>query len=249
MGQRLIAGIAADPELQLAAAIEAPNHPRLGVDAGEMCGLGKLHVPLAAELTGHLDGLIDFSVPAASLRIAKTCVERTIPLVVCTTGFTKEQRDELVECHHDTPLMITPNASLVVAVLSKLLKDAARLLKNRDFDVEIIERHHRFKTDAPSGTALRFAEIIESEMGLSRRVYGREGVTGERPRHELGIHAVRTGDNVGEHTVIFSTIGETLELVHRSHSRDSYVNGALVAVKFLAGKHPGLYTIADALGI
>jgi 4-hydroxy-tetrahydrodipicolinate reductase len=249
MGQRIVAAVCQDPELSLGAAIESPRHPRFGDDIGAICGLDPLGVKLSDELPRHIDVVVDFSIPDAAVQIAELCAQRGIPLVVCTTGFNREQRERVESCHHLTALMIVANASLVVNVLMKLVRDAARLLRDKDFDVEIVERHHRYKHDAPSGTALRFAEIIEEEMRLTGRVYGRQGLVGERPRTEIGLHAVRVGDNVGEHTVIFSTLGETMELVHRAHGRESYVKGAIAALKFLAGKKPGRYTMADVLAI
>lgn len=249
MGQRLVAGVHADPDLQLVAALESASHPKMGEDIGDICGLGILGVPVGAELPRTAECVVDFSIPEASVGIAEQCAKREIPLVVCTTGFADEQRERVIECHHDTALLVASNTSLVVNVLMKLARDAGRVLRDKDFDVEIVERHHRFKQDAPSGTALRFAEILEEEMELTERTYGREGMTGERPRTQLGLHAIRTGDNVGEHAIIFSTLGETMELVHRGHSRESYVRGALVAIKFLATQNPGLYTMADVLGL
>src|SRR5262249_43223465 len=142
-----------------------------------------------------------------------------------------------------------PNMSLSVNVLFQLVRQAAALLQGKDFDVEIIERHHRFKKDAPSGTALHFARVVQEAVGGGDLKHGREGLTGERPRAEIGMHAIRVGDNVGEHTIIFSTLGETLELVHKGSSRDSYARGALEAAKFLASKPPGRYTMNDVLGI
>jgi 4-hydroxy-tetrahydrodipicolinate reductase len=144
---------------------------------------------------------------------------------------------------------MAPNMSLAVNVLMKLVRQAAAALKGKDFDVEVIERHHRFKKDSPSGTALHFAKLIQEGMGQTELRHGREGLVGERRPEEIGIHAVRVGDNVGEHTIIFSTLGETLELVHRAHTRDCYARGALQAAKFLAGKSPGRYTMDDVLGL
>lgn len=249
MGQRIVVAIHADPELDVGAAVESASHPRFGQDIGEICGLGSIGVAVSSELPRTIDAVVDFSVPAASVAIAEICAQRRIPLVVCTTGFTAEQRERLEAFHHETAMMVVPNASLVVAVLTRLVREAARLLKGKDFDVEIIERHHRFKQDAPSGTALQLASVIEHEMGLATRVYGRHGQVGERPRSELGVHAVRVGDNVGEHTVVFSTLGETMELVHRGHGRESYAIGAVAAAKFLVQKRAGMYTMADVLGI
>ena len=134
-------------------------------------------------------------------------------------------------------------------MLFQLVGQAAKALRDRGFDVEIVERHHRFKKDSPSGTALHFARIVQEAMGQTHLRHGREGLVGERPTNEIGIHAVRTGDNVGEHTIIFGTLGETLELVHKGSSRDSYARGALEAAKFLAGKPPGRYNMEDVLGL
>src|SRR5258708_39060267 len=142
---------------------------------------------------------------------------------------------------------MAPNMSLAVNVLMKLASQAAQALRDKGFDVEILERHHRFKKDSPSGTALHFARIIQEAMGQTQLRHGREGLVGERTTDEIGIHAVRVGDNVGEHTIIFSTLGETLELTHRAHTRDCYARGALQAAKFLAGKPAGRYSMDDVL--
>jgi 4-hydroxy-tetrahydrodipicolinate reductase len=144
---------------------------------------------------------------------------------------------------------MAPNMSLAVNVLFALVQQAATLLNGKGFDVEIVERHHRFKQDAPSGTALHFARLVQEAMGQTQLRHGREGQVGERPAHEIGMHALRTGDNVGEHTIIFSTLGETLELVHKGTSRDSYARGALLAAQFLVGKPAGRYTMKDVLGL
>jgi 4-hydroxy-tetrahydrodipicolinate reductase len=251
MGQRLVALAAEDKELTLGAALESPGHPRLGQDAGEVAGLGKLGVALSAEvpISHRLDVMIDFSAPEGTMQALKTCVQRRIPLVVATTGHSAEQRRDIEEAAHETALLMSPNMSLVVNVLFQLTREAARLLKGKDFDVEIMERHHRFKKDSPSGTAVQFARIVQEVMGHTEVRHGREGLVGERPRHEIGMHAIRAGDNIGEHTIIFSTLGETLELVHKGYSRDSYARGALAAAKFLAGRPAGRYSMNDVLGI
>src|SRR5207237_6413560 len=145
--------------------------------------------------------------------------------------------------------LMAPNMSLAVNVLMKLVKEAAEVLKGHGFDVEILERHHRFKKDSPSGTALHFAKIIQDVQGQTALRHGREGLVGERPAHEIGLHSVRAGDNFGEHAIIFSTLGETMELVHKGHSRDAYARGALQAAKYLAGRPAGRYTMNDVLGI
>ncbi len=251
MGQRLIHLIGEDADLALGAALEAANHPCLGQDIGDLAGLGKLNVPLRADLphAQRLDVLIDFSTPEGTMTVLPLCVQRRIPLVIATTGHTAEQRREIEAAAHQTALLMAPNMSLSVNVLFQLVRQAAMLLKDKGFDVEIVERHHRFKKDAPSGTALHFARIVQEAMGQTELRHGREGLVGERPPHEIGMHALRTGDNVGEHTIIFSTLGETLELVHKGHSRDSYARGALLAAKFLAAKPPGRYSMSDVLGL
>jgi 4-hydroxy-tetrahydrodipicolinate reductase len=251
MGQRLVALASEDASLSLVAALEAPGHPRLGQDAGEVCGQGKLGLTLQAELPlqQRIEVMIDFSSPQGTMSALPVCVQRRIPLVVATTGHTAEQRKDIEEAAHETALLMAPNMSLAVNVLFQLVRQAAQLLRDKDFDIEIVERHHRFKKDAPSGTALHLARIIQEALGAGDIRHGREGITGERPRHEIGMHALRVGDNVGEHTVVFSTLGETLELTHKGHTRDSYARGALLAARFLAGKPPGRYTMNDVLGL
>jgi 4-hydroxy-tetrahydrodipicolinate reductase len=183
------------------------------------------------------------------MAVLPLCLERQIPLVVATTGHTAAQKAEIEGAAHHTAILMAPNMSLAVNVLLKLVSQAAQLLKGRGFDVEILERHHRFKKDSPSGTALQIARVIQEGMGQTELRHGREGLVGERPGHEIGVHAIRVGDNVGEHTIIFSTLGETMELTHRAHARDCYARGALQAAKFLAGRPPGRYTMNDVLGI
>ncbi|MFM7148882.1 MAG: 4-hydroxy-tetrahydrodipicolinate reductase [Gemmataceae bacterium] len=251
MGQRLIHLTLADPDLHLGAALESPSCPARGKDIGEVCGLGKIGVPLASHFPqgGKIDVAIDFSAPEGTMEVLPACIEKRIPLVVATTGHTPEQRKEIEAAAHQIPLLMAPNMSLAVNVLFALCKQTATLLRDRDFDVEVIERHHRFKKDAPSGTALHFARIVQEAIGGGDLRHGREGITGERPKKEIGVHALRVGDNVGEHTVVFSTLGETLELTHKGHSRDSYARGALQAAKYLAGKPAGRYSMNDVLGI
>jgi 4-hydroxy-tetrahydrodipicolinate reductase len=188
-------------------------------------------------------------VPDGTMHVLQTCAQRRIPLVVATTGHSAAQKEQIEAAAHETALLMSPNMSLSVSVLFRLVRQAAKLLKGKDFDVEIVERHHRYKKDSPSGTALHFARIVQEEMGQTEVRHGREGLVGERPRHEIGMHAIRVGDNVGEHTIIFSALGETLELVHHAHSRDSYARGALLAAKFLADRPPGRYTMNDVLGL
>jgi 4-hydroxy-tetrahydrodipicolinate reductase len=251
MGQRIIALAAADAAFQVVGAYEAKNHPLLGKDAGEVAGAGRLNVPISSEVGERVDVIIDFSTPEGSLAIASLCEERRIPLVVATTGLSPSQRDEVTAVAQVTPLLIAPSMSLAVNLAMKLVADAAKALRKHSsgVDVEIIERHHRFKEDAPSGTALKFGEIIAGEMGQTSHVHGRHGRIGQRPRDEIGYHALRVGDNVGEHTIVFGLMGETLEITVRGQSRDSYALGALAAAKFLSAQKAGLYSMSDVLGL
>jgi 4-hydroxy-tetrahydrodipicolinate reductase len=251
MGQRIVQLAHEDKALTTAAALDAPGHPHQGRDIGELTGIGPIGVPVSSELAldKRLDVVIDFSMPEGTMAVLPLCVERRIPLVVATTGHTPAQRREIEEAAHETALLMAPNMSLAVNVLMNLVGQAATMLRDKGFDVEILERHHRFKKDSPSGTALHFAKIVQEAMGQTTLRHGREGLVGERPAHEIGVHAIRVGDNVGEHSIILSTLGETLELTHRAHARDCYVRGALQAAKFLAGKPAGRYTMNDVLGL
>ena len=251
MGQRLIALTAADPQLKLVAAIEHIGHPQLGRDVGLIAGGGETGVHLSEKLTAPVDVVIDFSIPAAALGMVRTCLERKTPLVLATTGFEAAQRDEITAAAKQIALLWAPNMSLAVNLTMQLTAIAARALAKQasGVDVEIIERHHRYKEDSPSGTALRFGEIVASQMGQTAAAHGRSGRPGKRPANEIGYHAVRVGDNPGEHTIIFGLLGETIELRVGATNRDCYAQGALAAAKFLAGKPAGAYTMADVLGL
>jgi 4-hydroxy-tetrahydrodipicolinate reductase len=251
MGQRILVLALEDKELTIGAALDAPGHPCQGRDAGEVGGGGKIGVAVRDQwpLETRLDVVIDFSTPQGTMAILPLCVERRMPLIVATTGHSAAERRQIEEAAHETALLLAPNMSLAVNLLMKLVRQAAETLRGRGFDVEILERHHRFKKDSPSGTALHLARLVQEAMGQTDLRHGREGLVGERPAGEIGVHAVRVGDNVGEHTVLFSTLGETLELTHRAHSRDCYARGALQAAKYLAGRPPGRYTMNDVLGL
>jgi 4-hydroxy-tetrahydrodipicolinate reductase len=250
MGQRIVALAHADPLLAVAGAYEAPQSPHVGKDAGELAGVGKIGVPVQSSVGAHVDVVIDFSTPAGAAAIAKTCAERQIPLVVATTGLEGASRECVLSAAQETAVLISPSMSLAVNLAMKMVREAARILRQvpDGVDVEVIERHHRFKEDAPSGTALKFGQIIAEEMGQTEHVHGRHGRPGQRPRREIGYHALRVGDNVGEHTIVFGMLGETIDLTVRNHTRDSYAYGALAAAKFLVRKKPGLYSMADVLG-
>lgn len=251
MGQRIVALAAKDPEFAVVAALEGTGSPAIGKDAGELAGVGKLGVLVSDTLDAKVDVIIDFSVPAGAVSAAALCGNRSVPLVVATTGMSADQRAEIVSVSHVIPLLIAPSMSLAVNVAMSLVRQASQLLKAvpEGADVEIIERHHRFKEDAPSGTALHFGKIVAEEMGQANHIHGREGRPGKRPHDEIGYHALRTGDNVGEHTIVFGLMGETLEVTVKGHTRDSYAYGALAAAKFLATQQPGLYGMGDVLGL
>jgi len=249
MGKRVCDLVHADRRLELAGAAADAASREIGQDIGVVAGFGVCGVRVTPTLPNDLDAVIDFSVPDASAALAADCASKGIPIVIATTGFSKEQKEVIERSASKTALLVAANCSLVVNILLKLAETTGKILRGRDFDVEIIERHHRFKADAPSGTALAFARVLQSTMGLEMQRHGREGMTGARTSNEIGLHAVRAGDNVGEHTIIFGALGETMELVHKSSSRDSYAKGAVEAAKFLVGKPPGLYSMADVLGL
>ncbi len=250
MGQRIVAVAHQDPACEVVAALESSSSVLLGQDAGERAGIGPIGVVFTSELTSGIDVIIDFSTPEASVEIAHLCEQRRIPLVVATTGFSAAQREEVLSAGQSTSLVIAPSMSLAVNVAMKLVGDAARALHGvpSGVDVEIVERHHRFKEDAPSGTALKFGEIVATEMGISGHVHGRSGRVGQRPRNEIGYHALRTGDNVGEHQIVFGLLGETLEISVRGNTRDSYAYGAVAAAKYAASRPAGIYSMFDVLG-
>jgi 4-hydroxy-tetrahydrodipicolinate reductase len=251
MGQRVIALATQDKSLRLVGAYESSTSPKLGQDAGELAGVGRLGVPVHASIDHSVDVIIDFSTPEGCLHILTLCEERRIPLVIATTGLTAQQKASVASAAQTTPILMAPSMSLAVNIAMKLVGEAGRALRNHSsgVDVEIIERHHRYKEDAPSGTALKFGEIVAKEMGQTNHIHGREGRTGQRPQSEIGYHALRVGDNVGEHTIVFGLLGETLEIAVRGQSRDSYAMGALTAAKFLVTKSAGLYSMNDALGL
>lgn len=251
MGLRLVALAARNSRWKLSAAYEDPRHPQMGADVGVLAGVGPLAVPLTDHVSHRVDVIIDFSIPAASLKLLEVCEERQIPLVIATTGFKSAEKECIASAAQVIPVVFSPSMSFAVNVAMKLASDAARALSRhpQGVDVEIIEKHHRFKLDAPSGTALKFGEMISQVLGTHEQRHGRQGETGPRPPQEIGYHAIRAGDIVGEHTVLFGLMGETLEVTVRSQSRDSYAHGALVAAEFAATHPPGLYTMVDVLGL
>jgi len=248
MGRRVIELVGEDEQLALVAALEHPEHPDQGKDVGEVLRMGAVGVRLTSELDAGSDVVIDFSLPPSTVRLVPRCATLGVPVVVATTGLSDDQRAMVEGCARTIAVLLSPNMSRGVNVLFRLVSEAARLL-GQDYDVEIVETHHRFKKDAPSGTALRLAENVRSVRPDLHLVHGREGAVGPRAEDELGIHAVRSGDVVGEHTVSFTALGETVELRHRAHTRDCFARGAVAGAKFLVSQPPGLYTTADVLGL
>jgi 4-hydroxy-tetrahydrodipicolinate reductase len=252
MGRRLISLAVSDPEVQIVAAVASRTNPEIGKDIGLLTGGGELGVTLADSLGNvkpHV--VIDFSVAVAAETVTAMCLDRQIPLVMATTGWSEEQRQKLQKAAELIPIVWSPSMSMTVNLAMKLAERAGLTLKNvgGGVDVEITERHHRTKADAPSGTALRFGEIIAGAMGQSVHRHGREGQVRRRLAHEIGYHAIRTGNNPGEHTIIFGLLGETLEITVKASNRDCYAAGALAAAKFVVGKPPGLYSMNDVLGL
>lgn len=251
MGQRLVALGHADPQFTIAAALDSPSNPKLGQDAGVLAGAGEIGVPLSGKLDADIDAIIDFSTPAGTAAAMETAKASGKPLVVATTGLEEEQQAQLKQLAEKIPVLWAPSMSLAVNLVMQLTSIAGGALKNHPTgaDVEIIERHHRFKEDSPSGTALKFGQIVADAMGQTHHQHGREGRPGQRPHNEIGYHAVRVGDNPGEHTIIFALLGETIELTVKATSRDCYAHGALAAAKFLVNQKPGLYNMDDVLGL
>ena len=254
MGMRIVALLGEAPGLRLAAALEAATHPSLGRDAGELAGAGRLGIPITGDPKAAIVQdrmLVEFSVPEASLEHLRLVAAAGARAVIGTTGFSPAQREEIAALARRAAILVAPNMSVAVTLAFKVLALMAKALGD-SYDVEITETHHRFKKDAPSGTAVRMAEVIAEALGrdLSQvGVYGRHGLPGERTDQEIGVMSLRSGDVVGEHTVSFGTLGERLELTHRAHSRDTFARGALRAARWMVGRPPGLYSMHDVLGI
>ncbi len=252
MGQRIVACALAEPDhWQLVAALDAAGHPKMGQDAGQLAGAGEAGVAVTDVWDEQADVVIDFSLPGAVAGIATACAAKGVPLVVATTGLEPADEAALEEAVKVVPVLVSPSMSLAVNIAMDLVGRAGRLLKGvgSRADVEIIECHHHHKEDAPSGTALKFGRIVKEAMGQTREVHGREGRPGARRADEVGYHAVRSGDNPGEHTILFGLEGESLSVNVRATNRDSYARGALAAAAFLVGRPAGRYSMEDVLGI
>jgi 4-hydroxy-tetrahydrodipicolinate reductase len=254
MGRRIVALAHEDPDAEVTGALEVSGHPDLGKDAGELAGIGTLGVAVSDDtksVVAACDVLVSFCFPAASVEHVRAAAEAGKGIVVGTTGFSPEQRDEMNTAGGSTRVLIAPNMSMGVNLLFSLVERVARSLGD-GYDVEIVETHHRLKKDAPSGTAVRLLEGIAHALGRdpdSDAIHGRKGIVGERTSKEIGVMALRGGDVVGEHTVMFITNGERLELTHRAHSRDAFAKGAVQAALWLRDKPAGVYDMLDVLGL
>jgi 4-hydroxy-tetrahydrodipicolinate reductase len=253
MGRTLIEGLLRTSGLELGAAFEAAGHPQIGRDAGEALGMTsgiRIGADVAAAV-GAADCIIDFTRPEATAAHVAACVAAGKRAVIGTTGFTAAQKAEIAVAAQRIPIVLAPNFAVGVNVIFKLAEVAARIL-GEGYDVEIVEAHHRHKVDAPSGTALRLGEVVAGALGRDLKacaVYGREGITGERDPKTIAFHALRGGDIVGEHTVIFAGEGERVEVTVKSGSRMTYAMGALRAARWLESRRPGLYDMFDVLGL
>ncbi len=247
MGRLIVKNVVEDDELEL---VQAFDLREIGKDAGELAGVGGVGVPIIdakdMEKVLNADVLVDFTVAEGAVENIRVASQKGVKLVVGTTGFTEEHWQKIREYCKNVPAVISPNFSIGVNIFWKLLGMAIEFLK--DYDVEILEMHHRFKKDAPSGTALKAVEILKRVLGDRKVIFGREGVC---PREdEIGVFAIRGGDVVGEHTVFFIGMGERIEITHRAWSRQAFASGAIKAVKWIANvDKPGIYGMNDVLGL
>ena len=254
MGKAILSALAEGVyDLTLSGAVETKGHPAIGVDIAA-AGTGCRGVLLSDDFEAAVaaaDVVIDFTTAENSIRNAVVAAAAGKPVVIGSTGIKAEQMETIREAARKTAVVQSPNMSIGVNLMFKVAADVARILGD-DYDVEIVETHHRFKKDAPSGTAVKLADVVASSLGREMKevgVYGREGMVGERTKREIGVFAMRSGDVVGEHTLVFGGIGERFEITHRAHSRDTFARGAVRAAHWILGKPSGLYDMADVLGL
>jgi 4-hydroxy-tetrahydrodipicolinate reductase len=241
MGAEVCRVLEAEKDIELVAGVESLGHPAIGSPLGS----GVVHAELE-HIIDSADVVVDFSTPEATMTNVALAAARCKPFVTGVTGFSPAQMLELEACSAKIPVVQSPNFSVGVNALCKLVAEAAALL-GPGYDVEIIETHHRQKKDAPSGTAARLVEVLKKSTGRTRVCHGRQGVPGAKSQDEIGISSVRTGSVVGEHTVVFGTVGERIELTHKAESRAAFATGVVSAVRFLTNRAPGFYTIEDVL--
>lgn len=254
MGKQLVSLVHENAAARLVGAVEASGHPSIGKDVGEVAGIGPIDIPISAEYEALATAdtvTLDFTIPEAAMAHLRTAVAKQAAIVIGTTGFSAEQRAEAEAIAPRTRSVIAPNMSIGVNVLLKVVADVAKIL-NEGFDPEIMEIHHRFKVDAPSGTALALGRAIAAAQGKDfdrQAKLARQGITGQRTNDEIGIVALRGGDAVGDHTVVFTGFGERLELTHRAQSRECLARGAVRAALWLPSQKPGLYSMKEVLGL
>lgn len=242
------------PDIELVGAVEFAGSPAIGKDAGEVAGLGKLGVAIGEQIEPLLNEkvvMIDFTQPKASLGFLKAAVKKSSSMVLCTTGFDAAEIAGIEKLAPQTRVVFSANMSVGVNLLLSILGNVARTLGD-DYDVEIVETHHRFKKDAPSGTALALGRVVAQALNRDLdevAVSGRKGIVGERTQKEIALLSIRSGDVVGEHTVSFGGLGERIEFTHRAHSRENFARGALRAAQWLVKQKKGLYSMQDVLGL
>ena len=254
MGVSIIERIVQTRGIVLAGAIERSGHPLIGQEVGAFTGIKSLKTTLRDDLRQilpEIDVAIDFTEPKSTLSHAEIIAFGKKALVIGTTGFSTSETEVLKQKLSGISCLFSPNMSIGVNVLFKMVESIARILKD-DYDIEIVEAHHRMKKDAPSGTAVRLAAIVAEALGRNLDnvgVFGRKGIVGERKAKEIGVHAVRGGDIVGDHTVFFAGVGERLEVIHRAHSRNTFASGAVKAALWVVDQPPGIYSMQDVLGL
>jgi len=252
MGKILIEACAQSENAQLTVATEHPDSSLIGADAGEVAGIGKNNVKIAPNLDqaeNDFDVLIDFTRPVPTLNHLDWCVKNKKAMIIGTTGFSDDEKAQIETAGHKIPIVFAANYSVGVTLSLKLLELAAKVLGD-SVDIEIIEAHHRYKVDAPSGTALKMGEVIADTLGRDLNecaVYGRHGVTGERDHKTIGFETIRAGDIVGEHTVMFADIGERLEITHKASSRMTFAKGAVRSATWIVKQPPRVYDMQDVL--
>lgn len=252
MGRKIAEVVQQQEGMVLAAGLESPDCAHYHSTAGELLGTDST-APILSDLSqiiDRIDVLIEFSSNQESaLGHLRLLAADRKAAVIGTTGFSQSQFEEIKKLSQDIPVVLAPNMSIGVNLLFKLVEKAASVLKDKGFDIEVVEMHHRYKKDAPSGTAVKIVDILKQQTGIEKVVYGREGLTGERPSREIGVFALRGGDVVGEHTVIFASHGERVELTHRATSREIFAKGAVEAARWVVNQKPGLYDMIDVLGL
>ncbi len=245
MGRSIINIAKADPNIRITGAVEIDSSPAIGTGNPQITKISDLE-----KLVNPGDVLVDFTVASNTINVLRTAVKKNAKMVIGTTGLSDEQKEEISKASKIIPVMFSPNMSVGINILIDMVEQLAKKIPN--YEVEIVEFHHNKKKDAPSGTALRLAEAVAKGLGRDMKkhgVYGRHGIGAERTQEEIGIHAVRCGDIVGDHTIYFAGLGERIEITHRAHSRENLASGAVKASKWLEDKKPGLYDMLDVLGL